>query len=67
MYIVKGLNPPYTRIDFIIGGFCKVFDGVIDIFSLGYMRSGFHGWWIRKNMKKFCKYMEDKYGDENVI
>jgi len=56
--IVKGLNKPYRRIDFMIGGICQIIDGITDIISLGYIRTDFNSWWTLKCLRKFCDYIE---------
>jgi hypothetical protein len=50
---VRKLNPPYKRIDFIIEGACMIVDGLVFIVSLGYGRTDFHIWWIRKKIHVF--------------
>lgn len=56
--IIKGLNKPYRRIDFVIGGFCGITDGIIDVISFGYARASFKRWWNRKCLHRFCAYHE---------
>lgn len=59
-HLVRGLNKPFTRFDFVIGGFCKIADGIIDICSFGYARGYLHQWYSNKTFKRWCTYMEKK-------
>jgi hypothetical protein len=56
--LVKGLNKPYRRIDFMIGGVCQIIDGLVDIISFGYARTGLNIWWTDKCLDRFCKYLK---------
>lgn len=58
--LVRGLNKPYRRIDFIIEGFCMIIDGFVHIFSFGYIRSGLQFWWTHKTLHRGLSYIENK-------
>lgn len=46
------------RIDFMIGGVCQIIDGIVDIISFGYVRTGLNFWWTSKCLHRFCNYIE---------
>jgi hypothetical protein len=50
---VRKLNPPYKRIHFMIEGIFLIIDGITNIISFGYLRTGLQIWWIDKRMKDF--------------
>jgi hypothetical protein len=60
--IVKGLNKPYKRIDFVIEGICKIIDGIIDVISFGYISTDFYMWYVDKCLDRWIKFI--KSGDD---
>lgn len=56
--IVRKLNPPYKRIHFMIEGVFLIIDGITNIISFGYLRTGLQMWWTKRKMKEFFNFLQ---------
>lgn len=69
LFEIRNLNKPYTRFGMVIQGVCCIMDGVVALFTLGYISSNFQMWWIDKMLAKTQTHYRIEYnsiGDKNV-